>query len=33
MKYHHVDVFSNEKYSGNGLTVFIGNENLEKIAM
>jgi len=33
MKYYHVDVFSNKKYSGNGLTVFIGDKNLEKSTM
>ena len=33
MKYYHVDVFSNKKYSGNGLTVFIGTKELDKNTM
>lgn len=33
MKYYHVDVFSNKKFSGNGLTVFIAQKDLEKTAM
>jgi trans-2,3-dihydro-3-hydroxyanthranilate isomerase len=33
MKYYHVDVFSNKKFSGNGLTVFIGDKDLEKPTM
>jgi trans-2,3-dihydro-3-hydroxyanthranilate isomerase len=30
MKYYHVDVFSDKKFSGNGLTVFPDAENLDK---
>lgn len=33
MKYHHVDVFSDKPYSGNGLTVFIDAGDLEKSFM
>lgn len=33
MKYYHVDVFSKKKFSGNGLTVFIAQKDLEKTAM
>lgn len=33
MKYYHVDVFSNRKYSGNGLTIFPGSEKLDKSLM
>ncbi|QNK64779.1 PhzF family phenazine biosynthesis protein [Pedobacter sp. PAMC26386] len=32
MKYYHVDVFSRKPYSGNGLTVFVG-DNFEKSYM
>ena len=30
MKYYHVDVFSDKKFSGNGLTVFADAERLDK---
>src|SRR5258708_19897775 len=30
MKYYHVDVFSNKKFSGNGLTVFPDAEKLAR---
>ena len=30
MKYYHVDVFSNKKFSGNGLTIFPNAEKLDK---
>ena len=33
MDYYHVDVFSNKKYSGNGLTVFNAGDGLEKAVM
>jgi predicted PhzF superfamily epimerase YddE/YHI9 len=33
MKYYHVDVFSRMPYSGNGLTIFIPPERLEKSVM
>jgi trans-2,3-dihydro-3-hydroxyanthranilate isomerase len=33
MKYHHVDVFSNKKFSGNGLTIFPDAEKLDKSFM
>lgn len=33
MKYYHVDVFSNKKFSGNGLTIFPDAEKLDKSFM
>lgn len=33
MKYHHVDVFSDQPFSGNGLTIFINESPLEKYLM
>ncbi len=33
MKYYHVDVFSDKKFSGNGLSVFPNAENLDKNMM
>ncbi len=33
MKYYHADVFSNKKYSGNGLTIFPGAEGMDKAMM
>ena len=33
MKYYHVDVFSKEKFSGNGLTIFEIDKNLDKKEM
>lgn len=33
MKYHHVDVFSDKPFSGNGLTIFINEKPLEKSVM
>jgi trans-2,3-dihydro-3-hydroxyanthranilate isomerase len=33
MKYYHVDVFSKQPYSGNGLTIFIDTPDLEKSRM
>ena len=33
MKYYHVDVFSNKRFSGNGLTIFKIEKNFDKIMM
>jgi trans-2,3-dihydro-3-hydroxyanthranilate isomerase len=33
MKYHHIDVFSDKPFSGNGLTIFINQNSLEKSLM
>jgi trans-2,3-dihydro-3-hydroxyanthranilate isomerase len=33
MKYYHVDVFSKQPYSGNGLTIFTETQDLEKSRM
>lgn len=33
MKYYHVDVFTKEKFSGNGLTIFQIDKNLDKKVM
>ncbi|KOP39836.1 PhzF family phenazine biosynthesis protein [Flavobacterium sp. WLB] len=33
MKYHHVDVFSDKPFSGNGLTIFINENPLDKSLM
>lgn len=33
MKYYHVDVFSHKKFSGNGLTIFIDEQGLDKKIM
>lgn len=33
MKYYHVDVFTDKKFSGNGLTIFIAEQQLDKALM